>query len=230
MHDAVAGTRSFVLMNSAVKLRSMHPELRVGSLSDLYNILNAGEFVESALQEFMLYDVGHFASSVFVIIEGCVRFSKKGSSYSASDKDSSEIFKQFQYAKHKATATGPFSWMGHPECDVCRQLQGGKIREKIDLGIMDLNKIPICRQCRIQFNSGAWMDPSDGDLKQYAADRHHFLTLEKFALFGLDYIERRNVHKFKASTFGRSTKILKVDRKNLEGKKCILWTCSHSNT
>jgi hypothetical protein len=196
----------------------MHPELRVGSLSELCNILSSGEFIESALQECMLYDVGHRASSVYILIEGCVRFSKKGSSFSVSDKDSSEIFKQFQYARHKATATGPFSWMGHPECDVCRQLQGGKIREKIDLGIMDLNKVPICRACQIQFNSGAWMDPQDGNVKEYAADRHHFLTLEKFALFGLDYIGN-GVHKFKASTFGRGTRILKVDRKTLEGKE-----------
>jgi hypothetical protein len=197
----------------------MHPELRVGSLSELCNILSSGEFIESALQEFMLYDVGHCASSVYILIEGSVRFSKKGSIYSASDKDSSEIFKQFQYARHKATATGPFSWMGHPECDVCRQLQGDKIREKIDLGIMDLNKVPICRACRIQFNSGAWMDPQDGNLKEYAADRHHFLTIEKFALFGMDYIDNGGVHKYKASTFGRSTRILKIDRKPLEGKK-----------
>ena len=217
LHDAVEGTRNYVLMTSAAKLQSVHPEMQAGSLNDLFNILNEGDFVESTLQEHTLYDVGNCASSVYILIEGCVRFFKKGSSYSVSDKDSSEILKQLQYARHKATATGPFSWMGHPECDVCRQLQGGKVREKIDLGLMPVDQIPICRTCQIQMNSRAWMDPSDGSLKHYAADRHHFLSLQQFAMFGLDYVEGSRVHKYKASAFGRDTRIFKFDRAAIEG-------------
>jgi hypothetical protein len=219
LHDAVAGTRNFVLMNCAAKLQSMHPEMQAGTLSELFNIFNDGEFVQSTLKEYTLYDVGNCASSVYVLIEGCVRFFKKGSSYSASDKDSGEISKQIQYARQRATATGPFSWMGHPECDVCRQLQGGKVRDKIDLGLIDLEQIPICRTCKIQLNSRSWMNPSDGCLKHYAPDRHHFLTLEQLTLFGFDYLDGSNVHKYKVSAFGRDTKILKVDRASLEGKK-----------
>ena len=221
------GTRNFVLMKSAIKLRSMHSEMNVGSVNDLFNILNAGQFVENTLQEFTLYDVGQRASSIYILIEGRIHFFKKGGTYSVSDKDSAEILKQIQYATHKATATGPFSWMGHPECDVCRRLQGGKVREKIDLGLIAIDQIPICRTCRIQLNSTSWMEPADGTLKQYAADRHHFLTCEHFALFGLDYIEGSNVHKFKVSAFGRDTKILKVDRAAVEGKNIRIEIAIH---
>jgi hypothetical protein len=191
--------------------------MQVGSVSDLFNIFNAGDFVQNTLQEFSLYDVGDYASSVYLLIEGTVHFFKKGSSYSVSDKDSAEIFKQIQYAKQKATATGPFSWMGHPECDTCRRLQGGQVREKIDLGLIALKNIPICRACKLKLN-GAWMNPTEGGLKQYAADRHHFLTQQNFLLLGLDYTEKNQLHKYKASAFGRSTKILKINRARLEGK------------
>jgi hypothetical protein len=197
----------------------MYPEMNSGSVNDLFNVLNAGKFVENSLWEFTLYDVGQRASSVYILIEGRIHFFKKGGTYSVSEKDSAEILKQIQYATHIATATGPFSWMGHPECDVCRRLQGGKVREKIDLGLITLDQIPICRTCRIELNSAAWMEPADGSLKQFAANRHHFLTCEHFLLFGLDYIEESNVHKFKVSALGRDTRILKVDRAALEGIK-----------
>jgi hypothetical protein len=216
-HDAVAGSRSFIIMNSVVRLRSMYPELRIGSLNDLFNIINTGVFVQSTLQEFPLYDFEDCATNVYILLAGCTRFHKKGSSYSVSDKDCAEIAKQHQYAWHKATATGPFSWMGHPECDLCRQLQGGKVRERIDAGLMDNKDIPVCRTCRIKMNSEAWMAPSDGGVKHYAPDRHPFLDLQAFALFGLDYMKRSNVHKYKASGFGRDTRILKVQRAELEG-------------
>ncbi len=215
LHDVVAGSRSFVVMKSAVRLRSTYNDLQIGSLNDLFNIINTGNLIQSTLQEFPLYDIGDSASSVYILLEGCVRFHKKGSSYSVSDKDCAEISKQRQYAWHKATATGPFSWMGHPECDICRKLQGGKVRERIDAGLLDIKDIPVCRTCRIQVNSRSWMAPADGCVKHYAPSRHHFLDLRAFALFGLDYIG--NVHKYKASGFGRETRILKVNRAELEG-------------
>jgi hypothetical protein len=206
-------------MNSAAKLQAMHPELQSCSLNVLYNMLNDGEFVQNTLQEVTLYDVGDHATSAYLLIEGCVRYFRKGNSYSVSDKDSGEIFKQIQYARHKATATGPFAWMGHPECDVCRQLQGGKVRERIDMGLIELSHIPICRTCQIQMNSRAWMDPADGGLKHYAADRHHFVTVENFALFGFDYIEESKVHRYKVSAFGRDTKVFKFKMAALEGSR-----------